>query len=100
MVCNFLHTSFTSCNSTAMMMHYHLKFSVYHTRNYSLAQVDRSKKKVKPADKEKMDVIGLPWMVRISIAMDTARGLCYLHRAIKDTPLVHRDVKRLVIEIV
>ena len=83
-----------------MMMHYHLKFSVYHTRNYSLAQVDRSKKKVKPADKEKMDVIGLPWMVRISIAMDTARGLCYLHRAIKDTPLVHRDVKRLVIEIV
>ena len=35
----------------------------------------------------------LPWMCRISIATDTARGLAYLHTADK-VPLVHRDVKR------
>ena len=37
---------------------------------------------------------GLPWIVRLSIALDTARGLAFLHNAIKATPLVHRDVKR------
>ena len=40
--------------------------------------------------------VGLPWMARISIALDTARGLAYLHTAVKDRPLVHRDVKRCV----
>eukprot|EP00731_Ephydatia_muelleri_P017175 Em0010g273a len=34
----------------------------------------------------------LPWMSRISIATDTARGLVYLHTADKE-PLVHRNVK-------
>ena len=43
--------------------------------------------------KAKISGIHLPWMCRISIATDTARGLAYLHTA--DTvPLVHRDVKR------
>ena len=37
---------------------------------------------------------GLPWMARVSIALDTARGLSFLHTALKDIPLVHRDVKR------
>eukprot|EP00731_Ephydatia_muelleri_P015626 Em0009g50a len=42
--------------------------------------------------KAKISGIHLPWMCRISIATDTARGLAYLHTA--DTvPLVHRDVK-------
>eukprot|EP00731_Ephydatia_muelleri_P015627 Em0009g51a len=42
--------------------------------------------------KTKISHIHLPWMCRISIATDTARGLAYLHTA--DTmPLVHRDVK-------
>lgn len=45
------------------------------------------------AKKEKQGV-GLPWMARISIALDTARGLAYLHSAVRDKPLVHRDVKR------
>eukprot|EP00731_Ephydatia_muelleri_P017171 Em0010g269a len=36
--------------------------------------------------------IHLPWMSRISIATDTARGLVYLHTADKE-PLVHRNVK-------
>lgn len=36
--------------------------------------------------------IHLPWMCRISIAVDTARGLAYLHTADKRS-LVHRDVK-------
>ncbi|XP_065882671.1 interleukin-1 receptor-associated kinase 4-like [Dysidea avara] len=35
----------------------------------------------------------LPWEVRMSIACDTARGLLYLHTAIPNKPLVHRDVK-------
>uniref|UniRef100_A0A1X7U7Q0 non-specific serine/threonine protein kinase n=1 Tax=Amphimedon queenslandica TaxID=400682 RepID=A0A1X7U7Q0_AMPQE len=48
--------------------------------------VDRSKV-------EGSETIGLPWMVRISIAIDTARGLRYLHEAIKESPLVHRDIK-------
>ena len=38
--------------------------------------------------------IHLPWMCRLSIATDTARGLAYLHTADKRNPLVHRDVKR------
>ena len=38
--------------------------------------------------------IRLPWMCRLSIATDTARGLAYLHTADKLNPLVHRDVKR------
>ena len=45
-------------------------------------------------DKSTDSVVGLPWMARISIALDTARGLSYLHTAVKDKPLVHRDVKR------
>ena len=46
--------------------------------------------------KAKMSGIHLPWMCRISIVTDTARGLAYLHTA--DTvPLVHRDVKRWVV---
>ena len=40
------------------------------------------------------DGIRLPWMCRLSIATDTARGLAYLHTADKQNPLVHRDVKR------
>ena len=43
--------------------------------------------------KAKMGLVRLPWMCRISIATDTARGLAYLHTADK-VPLVHRDVKR------
>lgn len=42
----------------------------------------------------KTDGIHLPWMCRLSIATDTARGLAYLHTADKQNPLVHRDVKR------
>lgn len=38
--------------------------------------------------------IRLPWMCRLSIATDTARGLAYLHTADRQNPLVHRDVKR------
>ena len=38
--------------------------------------------------------IRLPWMCRLSIACDTARGLAYLHTADRNHPLVHRDVKR------
>lgn len=34
--------------------------------------------------------------MRLSIAIDTARGLLYLHTAIPGQPLVHRDVKRSV----
>ncbi|XP_019855710.1 PREDICTED: interleukin-1 receptor-associated kinase 4-like isoform X2 [Amphimedon queenslandica] len=37
--------------------------------------------------------IGLPWMVRISIALDAARGLCYLHEAIAEIAVVHRNIK-------
>nr|CAL36106.1 IRAK4-like protein [Suberites domuncula] len=37
--------------------------------------------------------ISLPWMCRLSIATDTARGLAYLHTADKKNQLVHRDVK-------
>ena len=33
----------------------------------------------------------------MSIACDTARGLLYLHTAIPNKPLVHRDVKRFII---
>ena len=40
--------------------------------------------------------IRLPWMCRLSIACDTARGLAYLHTADRKQPLVHRDVKRCV----
>ena len=43
--------------------------------------------------KAKISGIHLPWMCRISIVTDTARGLAYLHTADK-VPLVHRDVKR------
>jgi len=35
-------------------------------------------------------------MCRMSIAVDTARGLAYLHTADEEHPLVHRDVKRCV----
>lgn len=52
--------------------------------------------KDKSIDKNRYGV-GLPWMARISIALDTARGLSYLHTAVEDKPLVHRDVKRCVI---
>lgn len=38
--------------------------------------------------------VRLPWMCRLSIACDTARGLAYLHTADRSQPLVHRDVKR------
>lgn len=38
--------------------------------------------------------VRLPWMCRLSIACDTARGLAYLHTADSSQPLVHRDVKR------
>lgn len=48
---------------------------------------DKSAAREKPA-------VGLPWMARISIALDTARGLAYLHTAVRGKPLVHRDVKR------
>lgn len=37
--------------------------------------------------------VRLPWMCRLSIACDTARGLAYLHTADRSQPLVHRDVK-------
>ena len=40
--------------------------------------------------------IRLSWQMRLSIALDTARGLLYLHTAIPGQPLVHRDVKRSV----
>jgi serine/threonine protein kinase len=37
--------------------------------------------------------IRLSWQMRQSIALDTARGLLYLHTADPKQPLVHRDVK-------
>lgn len=50
--------------------------------------------KERSATRKEKAVVGLPWMARISIALDTARGLSYLHTAVRDQPLVHRDVKR------
>jgi len=35
----------------------------------------------------------------MAIACDTARGLLYLHTAIPKKPLVHRDVKRLLVTL-
>ena len=41
--------------------------------------------------KTKISHIHLPWMCRISIATDTARGLAYLHTVDK-VPLVHNEI--------
>ncbi len=46
------------------------------------------------ASKNKSQGVHIPWMCRMSVATDTARGLAYLHTADKKRPLVHRDVKR------
>ena len=57
---------------------------------------DQKDKKKEGADKKKKGDGGvhIPWMCRMSIALDTARGLSYLHTADRKRPLVHRDVKR------
>ena len=55
-----------------------------------------SNDKKNTSSSNKTQGVHIPWMCRMSVATDTARGLAYLHTADKKRPLVHRDVKRYV----
>ena len=71
--------------------HLSLSLSLSVCLSLSLSQLENT---TQNSSSHRSDGIRLPWMCRLSIATDTARGLAYLHTADKQNPLVHRDVKR------